>query len=81
MKQAVINQVLILPQGKHDIFVFSEAGYCLRILFGGSFNVPRKRKTTIKYVIETEKDKIMPVTIRNTSHNRSVSLEDINISR
>jgi hypothetical protein len=41
-------------KGSHDIFVFSEVGYCLRILFGGSFNVPRKRKTMMKYAIETE---------------------------
>lgn len=57
VKQVVINQVLILPQvedASHDIFVFSEVGYCLRISFGGSFNVPRKRKTTIKNVTETE---------------------------
>jgi hypothetical protein len=41
-------------EASYDIFVFCEARYFLRILFGGSFNVPRKKKTTIKYVIEKE---------------------------
>jgi hypothetical protein len=65
-------------EASHDIFVFSEVRDCLHILFGESFNVPRKRKNTVKYVTETSETETGQ---NNASHNKNCVLHSVGIAR